>query len=124
MKRRALFVGTVVGLTFAAPAQADDWTLLCTFGDGIETIIEYDAGWPQYTVAVTRGGRTLNVMKALPAGRISNESEMLLFVNREAEPKQERKLLIRLNNDTMRAKLEAGSGGFDYVALSGTCREL
>lgn len=124
MRNRLKALALLGGFLICSPARADDWTLLCQFDGGVETLIQYDAGWPRFSVAVTRGGKEMLVHKALPAGRISTESELLLFVNRDTEPKQERNLFIRLNKETMKARLEAGSGGFDYLAFGGVCREV
>ncbi len=111
-------------LTTATPALADDWSLTCVFNGGIQTLIQYDAGWPRYSVAVTNGGKDLPPTKALPAGRISTPDGLLLFVNRQEEETNQRSIFIRLNSETMAATLEAGSGGFDYLAAKGTCRAL
>lgn len=117
----------LAALTIATPAMADDWTLICSYEQGVLVEIKYNAGDPSHDVAVRLNGATnlLTHRAFVPAARLTAPDGYTFIVDRErAGVGNERNLIIRLNTETMASTLEAGNGvSWDYLSLKGTCSE-
>lgn len=117
----------LVALTIATPAMADDWTLMCSYEQGVLVEIKYNAGDPSHEVAIRLNGTTdlLAHRAFVPAARLTAPGSYTFIVDRERTAvANERNLIIRLNTETMTSNLEAGNGAsWDYLSLQGTCSE-
>ena len=91
-----------VGL--ATPAMADDWTLICSYDQGVLVEIKYNAGDPSHEVAIRLNGMTdlLAHRAFVPAARLTAPGSYTFIVDRERTGvANERNLIIRVNADTM-----------------------
>ena len=117
----------LAALTIATPAMADDWTLICSYDQGVLVEIKYNAGDPSHEVAIRLNGMTdlLAHRAFVPAARLTAPGSYTFIVDRERTGvANERNLIIRVNADTMASTLEAGNGvSWDYLSLPGTCSE-
>lgn len=122
---KSMLAGLVGALLLASPAKADDWSLRCTYEQGVILRIEYNAGEPSHSVAVlSKGKSALMLTPPVPAARLTASDRYTFIVDRERTGHaNEHSLLIRLHTDTMRSTLEGGNGvSWDYVALAGKMR--
>lgn len=126
-RKTAWTLAVASAVALASPAQADDWTLVCSYDRGVLVEIKYNAGDPSHDVAVRLNGETnlLTHRAFVPAARLTAPNSYTFIVDRERTGVgNERNLIIKLNTDTMASTLEAGNGvSWDYLSLKGTCSE-
>lgn len=123
---RYLHISLLAVCLLASRASAHDWSLKCSYEEGVTLRIKYNAGVPSHSVAVVaKGTSTLALTRELSAARLTAPDAYTFIVDRERTgAPNEHSLLIRLRTDTMKSTLEGGNGvSWDFVSLSGHCAE-
>ena len=107
---------------WSAPAEADDWQLVCTFDDAqFAAIVNYKAGDPSYDLTITLSGKSeLGRGQRIELHPIYTPDELVFVGSGIADLS----LVLRINPKALTAGIEIGSGvSWDYKHFSGKCKE-